>query len=89
MSGSGMTETPLILELAPTPSNSRKATNADTVTVTSTTITGAKSITYEKAATAAAITTGAGADVCCSRLLYWARTIATNSGNDSIQFLER
>ena len=40
-----------------------KATNADTVTVTSTTITGAKSMTYEKAATAAAITTGAGADV--------------------------
>ena len=38
------------------------ATNADTVTVTSTTVTGAKSLTYEKAATAVAITTGAGAD---------------------------
>ena len=31
--------------------------------MTSTTITGAKSITYEKAATTVAITTGAGADL--------------------------
>ena len=64
-------------------------TNADTVTVTSTTITGAKSVTYEKAATAAAITLGAGADVVVfEKALSSGAEIVTNSGNDSIQFLK-
>jgi hypothetical protein len=65
------------------------ATNADTVTVTNTTITGAKYLTYQKSVTAPAITTGAGADV----LIFeenagGAGQIYTNSGNDSIQFLK-
>ena len=65
------------------------ATNADTITVTSTTIAGAKSITYEEAATAAAITTGAGADVVIfEKALTTGGDIATHSGNDSIQFLK-
>ena len=40
-----------------------KASTNDTVTLTSTTITGAKSITFQTAVTGPAITTGAGADV--------------------------
>ena len=40
-----------------------KASIQDTVTVASTTISGAKSITYQSAVTAPAITTAAGADV--------------------------
>ena len=65
------------------------ATTNDTVTLTSTTITGAKSITYQDTATGAAITTGAGADKmvfqdlafrsCCDQHQQW---------NDSIQFLK-
>ena len=39
------------------------ATNADTVTVTNTTISGAKTLIYEKDAATPAITTGAGADL--------------------------
>ena len=65
-----------------------KATSSDTVTVTSTTITGAKSLTYEKAATGAGITLGAGADVVIFEDTSGIWTIATNSGNDSIQFLK-
>ena len=59
------------------------------MTVTSTTVTGAKSLTYEKAATAVAITTGAGADaVVFEAAVSGAGIIATHSGNDSIQFLK-
>ena len=66
------------------------ASNTDQVTVTSTTIAGAKSLTYEKAATAPAITTGAGADVLIFEgEVSGAGVIATNSGNDSIQFLKQ
>ena len=64
-------------------------TSADTVTVTSTTITGAKSLTYEKAATAASITLGAGADVVVfEAAVTGSGVISTNSGNDSLQFLK-
>ena len=65
------------------------ATNADTVTVTNTTIGGAKTLIYEKTASNIGITTGAGAD-----LVKFEDTqdldgsIYTNSGNDSIQFLK-
>ena len=65
------------------------ATTNDTVTLTSTTITGAKSITYQDTATGAAITTGAGADkIIFQDLASGLAAISTNSGNDSIQFLK-
>ena len=64
------------------------ATNADTVTVTNTTITGAKRLVYEKTASNVAITTGAGADyVIFQDTQDLEGVISTNSGNDSIQFL--
>ena len=59
------------------------------MTVTSTTISGAKSITYESTASGAAITTGAGADLIVFQdEVILGSEIATNSGNDSIQFLK-
>ena len=65
------------------------ATNADTVTVTSTTVTGAKYVTYQAAANAAAITTGSGADlVVFEEAATGANVIGTHSGNDSLQFLK-
>ena len=63
MSGSGMGTNTIDLGVGTDTIKFTTVVNADTVTVTSTTITGAKSPTYEKAATAPAITTGAGADV--------------------------
>ena len=89
MSGTGMTANTIDLGVGTDTLKFTKETNADTVTLTSTTITGAKSITYEKAATAAVITTGAGADaVIFEAALAGAGPIETNSGNDSIQFLK-
>ena len=89
MSGSGMTGNTIDLGVGTDTIKFTEATNADIVTVTNTTITGAKSLTYEKAATAAVITTGAGADVVIFEgAVSGAANIATNSGNDSIQFLK-
>ena len=51
MSGTGMTGNTIDLGVGTDTIKFTAATNADTVTVTSTTITGAKSMTYEKAAT--------------------------------------
>ena len=66
------------------------ATDSDTVTVTSTTVTGAKTLIYEKAAATPAITTGAGADAVTfeGAVSGISGIISTNSGNDSISFLE-
>ena len=65
-----------------------KASINDSVIV-ATTISGAKSITYEKAVTSAVITTAAGADVVIFEdALSGTGTISTHSGNDSIQFLK-
>ena len=59
------------------------------MTLTSTTITGVKSITFQTAVTAPAITTGAGADVVVFEdALSGSGVINTHSGNDSIQFLK-
>ena len=89
MAGSGMTGNTIDLGVGIDTIKFTTATNADTVTVTSTTITGAKSLTYEKAATAPAITTGAGADVVVfEAAVSGSGVISTNSGNDSIQFLK-
>ena len=62
---------------------------SDTVTVTSTTIGGAKTLIYEKAA-ATPVTTGAGADLVKfeDEVSGLVGVISTNSGNDSIQFLK-
>ena len=80
LSGTGMTGNTIDLGVGTDTIKFTKATNADTVTVTSTTISGAKSITYEKAATAVAITTAAGADVVVfEAAVSGAGTIATNS----------
>ena len=65
------------------------STTNDTVTLTSTTITGAKSITYQDTAAGAAITTGAGGDkIIFQDQATGLSAISTNSGNDSIQFLK-
>ena len=65
------------------------ASTDDTVTLTSTTIAGAKSITYQGTALGAAITTGAGTDkVIFQDLASGLAAISTNSGNDSIEFLK-
>ena len=65
------------------------ATTNDTVTLTSTTITGAKSITYQDTALGAAITTGAGSDkIIFQDQASGLAAISTNSGGDSIQFLK-
>ena len=65
------------------------STTNDTVTVTSTTITGAKSITYQDTAAGAAITTGAGSDnIIFQDQATGVAAISTNSGNDSVQFLK-
>ena len=65
-----------------------EVSDSDTVTVSSTTITGAKSLTYEKAVTGAAITTAAGADVVIFEEALPLIGDVTNSGSDSIQFLK-
>ena len=66
-----------------------KASDSDTVSLSSTTITGAKSITFEESATSVAITTAAGADVVIfEEAVLTGKTIAANSGNDSVQFLK-
>ena len=57
------------------------------MTLTSTTITGAKSITYQTAVTAPAITTGTDV-VVFGDALSGSGVINTHSGNDSIQFLK-
>ena len=89
MAGTGMTGNTIDLGVGTDTIKFTTATNADDVTVTSTTISGAKSLTYEKAATAVGITTGAGADVVVFEgAVSGAGVISTNSGNDSIQFLK-
>ena len=61
MAGSGMTGNTIDLGVGTDTLKFTKASDtSDTVTVTNTTISGAKSVTYEKAATAAAITTWCG-----------------------------
>ena len=65
------------------------ATTNDTVTLTSTTITGAKSLTYQDTALGAAITTGAGSDkIIFQDQASGLAAISTNRGGDSIQFLK-
>ena len=65
------------------------ATTNDTVTVTSTTVAGAKFITYQGTALGAAITTGAGNDkISFQDQASGLAVISTNSGNDSIEFLK-
>ena len=89
LSGTGMTGNTIDLGVGADTVKFTKTTNSDTVTISQTSITGAKNVTYEKAATAAAITTGAGADVVVfEAAASAATTIATHSGNDSIQFLK-
>ena len=89
MSGDGMTSDYIDLGAGIDTLKFTKASDKDTVTLTSTTITGAKSITYQTAVTAPAITTGAGADVVVFEdALSGSGVINTHSGNDSIQFLK-
>ena len=64
--------------------------DTDQVTVTSTTIAGAKALTYEKTATSVDITLAAGADIVIFEdQVVTGGDIVTNSGNDSIQFLKQ
>ena len=89
MAGTGMTKNTIDLGVGTDTIKFTKATNADTVTVTSTTITGAKSITYEKAQL---LLLSQLVQVLTCRFRDWAikaGVISTNSGNDSIQFLGR
>ena len=89
MSGSGMTGNTIDLGLGIDTVKFTEISTADTVTVTSTTVTGAKNVIYEKAATSAVITTGSGADsIVFKDQVSGDGVIATNSGNDSIQFLK-
>ena len=89
MSGTGMTGNTIDLGLGLDTLKFTDTSSRDHVIVTNTTITGAKSLTFEKAATAPFITTGAGADVVVFEgAVAGSGVIATHSGNDSIQFLK-
>ena len=89
MSGTGMTGNTIDLGFGTDTIKFTETSTSDEVTVTNTTIAGAKSLTFEKSASGVGITTGAGADV----VIFEAKSdtsgiISTNSGNDSVQFLD-